>query len=106
MPTHKAPEYSLDDPIDDASTILDTVDDGRRSFDQDTIVSDFGQSVLGAEAIRLDLANLNLVSWKAGARKVRLGNPAADERQDDEPRYKFHCTSNSILVQNLLLKTL
>lgn len=98
MPPHKAPEYSLDDTIDDASTILDAVHDGRRSFDQETVVSDFGESILGTNAIRLDLGNLNLVSWKAGARKVRLGTPGMDERQDDEPRSKFHGMLNFIAL--------
>mgnify|MGYP007001980939 FL=1 len=90
MPAQTAAEYSLDDPIDDASTTLDAVDDGRKSFDQETIVSDIGESVIGAEAIRLDLGNLNLVSWKPGARKVRLGNPTSEGNQGDEARATFH----------------
>lgn len=91
MPAQQTAEYSLDDTIDDASTILDAVNDGRRSLDQETIVSDFGESIIGgAEAIRLDLGNLNLVSWKPGARKVRLGNLGLDENQGDEPRPTFH----------------
>lgn len=90
MPVQKTAEYSLDDTIDDASTILDAVNDGRRSFDQETIISDVGESLIGAEAIRLDLGNLNLVSWKPGARKVRLGNPGLDENQGDETRATFH----------------
>ncbi|GHJ85637.1 hypothetical protein NliqN6_2039 [Naganishia liquefaciens] len=96
MPAQTAAEYSLDDPIDDASTTLDAVDDGRKSFDQETIVSDIGESVIGAEAIRLDLGNLNLVSWKPGARKVRLGNPTSEGNQGDEARATFHPISDVI----------
>lgn len=95
---HTRPEHSLDDTIDDASTILDG-HGGRPSFEQETVVSDYaGESVRGAItefASRLDLGNLNLVSWKADARKVCLGNTGHEEIQDDAaaPRLKFHGTS-------------
>jgi hypothetical protein len=81
---------TLDDTIDDASTILEG-EGGRQSFEQETVVSDYG--TINEYASRLDLGHLNLVSWKAGARKVYLAG--GDEGALDEPatRLKFHGTS-------------
>ncbi|KAJ9125183.1 hypothetical protein QFC22_000137 [Naganishia vaughanmartiniae] len=104
-------EYHLDDSVDGGSTILDPADVTRLSFDQETYTagaSEYGgggggvaESVTGTEyANRLDLGNLNLVSWKNGASRRFLGGPtladADDESGSDTPRLKFHAISELV----------
>lgn len=109
-------EYHLDDSVDGGSTILDPVDTTRLSFDQETYTagaSEYGggfggvaESVTGTEyANRLDLGNLNLVSWKNGASRRFLGSPALgntdDGTESDGPRLKFNGASSSFLILSL-----
>lgn len=80
-------ERRLDDAIDDTSTILDG-DGARGSYEQETVVSDYG--TVTEYASRLDLGHLNLVSWKPGARKVFLGGIGEGVEDDEMPKLKFH----------------
>ncbi|KAJ9108830.1 hypothetical protein QFC21_000150 [Naganishia friedmannii] len=103
----QASEYHLDDSVDGGSTILDPADVTRLSFDQETYTaggaSEYGggggtaaESLTGTEyANRLDLGNLNLVSWKNGASRRFLASPALGDA-DDGPRLKFHAISELV----------
>lgn len=106
LPRPQVSEYHLDDSVDGGSTILDPADATRLSFDQETYTagdgaSEYGgggaaESLAGTEyANRLDLGNLNLVSWKNGPSRRFLGpSPALGDTDDvsgsNEPRLKFH----------------
>lgn len=80
-----------DDTIDDSSTVLDG-EGGRQSFEQETVVSDYG--TINEYASRLDLGHLNLVSWKAGARKVYMAGSDDGPVDESATRLKFHGTSS------------